>query len=228
MARSGKEILHAVNCELAQGSITGLLGPSGCGKTTLIRVIVGAQKITSGDVQVLGQPAGTPQLRKQVAYTSQGLSIYGDISVIDNVRYFASIHDLDSSEADRAIELVGLTDQHDQRVDTLSGGQASRASLACALVGSPQVMLLDEPTVGLDPLTRESLWVTFRQLAESGTTLLISSHVMDEAAHCDQVLLMRDGQFLAHESLAELTRRTDSQSAVEAFLALVKKDGETL
>ncbi|MDU5965008.1 MAG: ABC transporter ATP-binding protein [Actinomyces sp.] len=217
-----------MNCELAQGSITGLLGPSGCGKTTLIRVIVGAQKITSGDVQVLGQPAGTPQLRKQVAYTSQGLSIYGDISVIDNVRYFASIHDLDSSEADRAIELVGLTDQHDQRVDTLSGGQASRASLACALVGSPQVMLLDEPTVGLDPLTRESLWVTFRQLAESGTTLLISSHVMDEAAHCDQVLLMRDGQFLAHESLAELTRRTDSQSAVEAFLALVKKDGETL
>ncbi|CAM3822227.1 ABC transporter ATP-binding protein [Corynebacterium frankenforstense] len=223
VVRGRNEILHSVSCRLEEGSITGLLGPSGCGKTTLIRAIVGAQKIAGGSVEVLGLPAGTAELRRRVAYTSQGLSIYRDISVAENVAYFAGVHGLDVSEVDRAIALVELEDQRDQRVDSLSGGQASRASLACALVGNPGVLLLDEPTVGLDPLTRESLWATFRRLADEGATLLISSHVMDEASHCDEVLLMRDGHFLAHESLDELTRRTGTASAEDAFLELVKR-----
>lgn len=223
VVRGGNEILHSVSCRLEEGSITGLLGPSGCGKTTLIRAIVGAQKIGGGSVEVLGLPAGTAELRRRVAYTSQGLSIYRDISVAENVAYFAGVHGLDASEVDRAIALVELEDHRDQRVDSLSGGQASRASLACALVGNPGVLLLDEPTVGLDPLTRESLWATFRRLADEGATLLISSHVMDEASHCDEVLLMRDGHFLAHEPLDELTRRTGTASAEDAFLELVKR-----
>ena len=223
VVRGGNEILHSVSCRLGESSITGLPGPSGCGKTTLIRAIVGAQKTAAGSVEVLGLPAGTAELRRRVAYTSQGLSIYRDISVAENVAYFAGVHGLDASEVDRVIALVELEDQRDRRVDSLSGGQASRASLACALVGDPGVLLLDEPTVGLDPLTRESLWATFRRLADAGATLLISSHVMDEASHCDEVLLMRDGYFLAHEPLNELTRRTGTGSAEEAFLELVKR-----
>lgn len=221
--KARKEILHGISCELPTGSITGLLGPSGCGKTTLIRTVVGAQRITSGSVRVLGEPAGTPRLRRLVSYTSQNLSIYPDISVADNVTYFARLAGAGSSSVAEAIETVGLDEQRNQLVSTLSGGQASRTSLACALVGKPQLLVLDEPTVGLDPLTRESLWTTFRNLANRGVTLLVSSHVMDEARHCDSVLLMRDGEFLAHEPIAHLQERTRTTNAEDAFLALVKQ-----
>ncbi|MBR6459169.1 MAG: ABC transporter ATP-binding protein [Actinomycetaceae bacterium] len=222
--KARKEILHGVTADIPTGSITGLLGPSGCGKTTLIRTIVGAQKITSGAVRVLGQAAGSPSLRSQLAYTSQQLSIYPDITVAENVEYFAALVGADSASAQQALDTVDLEDYADRLVSTLSGGQASRTSLACALVGNPQVLVLDEPTVGLDPLTRQSLWATFRQLAKSGVTLLISSHVMDEARYCDSVLLMREGHFLAHEPLAALQERTSTANAEDAFLALIGSD----
>lgn len=216
----GKPVLKGLNFDLPSGTITGLLGPSGCGKTTLMRAIVGTQRITRGGITVLGRPAGGSSLRKRVAYTSQQLSVYTDLTVRENVQYFAG---LVGGEVDRAITQVHLTEYADQRVENLSGGQANRVSLACALVGSPELLILDEPTVGLDPLTREQLWKTFRSIAAGGATLLISSHVMDEAARCDTVLFMREGAILAHEPIAELQQRTHTATAEDAFLALVKE-----
>lgn len=221
--RGRAEILHGVSCALERGSITGLLGPSGCGKTTLMRALMGVQRIASGGARILGLDAGSPQLRRRVAYTSQAVSIYRDISVRANVACFARLVGADSAAVDRALAAVQLTELAGRRIDSLSGGQAGRASLACALVGSPEVLILDEPTVGLDPLTRESLWSTFRSLAESGVTLLVSSHVMDEATRCDEVLLMRDGRFLAQAPIAEIQRRTGADGPDAAFLALVKE-----
>ncbi|MFO7244903.1 MAG: ABC transporter ATP-binding protein [Actinomycetes bacterium] len=221
--RGENEVLHGVSCALQPGSVTGLMGPSGCGKSTLIRSIVGAQRITSGSITIDGVPAGSPQLRHRVGYTSQGLSIYPDVGVRDNVRYFARLAGASLQRADAIIERVGLADHAGHKVSRLSGGQANRVSLACALVGSPDLLVLDEPTVGLDPLTRESLWELFAELASSGVTLLVSSHVMDEANRCDSVLFMRDGRFLAHESVAALQAQTGTTSPEGAFLALVRE-----
>ena len=221
--RGRTKILHGLSCSLPQGSITGLLGPSGCGKTTLMRSLLGVQRITSGSARILGLPVGHPHLRHRMAYTSQAVSIYTDDTVLANVSYFAALIGSDKETARRAISQVQLDDHASHRIDRLSGGQASRASLACALVGNPEVLILDEPTVGLDPLTRESLWRLFRELADDGVTLLISSHVMDEAIRCNSVLFMRDGLFLAHESITTLQERTGTATAEAAFLALIKE-----
>lgn len=222
--RGSCEVLHGLTFTLRPGSVTGLFGPSGCGKTTLMRTMVGVQRITSGSLELLGLPAGHPELRRRVAYTSQTLSIYRDISVAADVRYFARLHGLPDAAADEAITAVELTPLAGRRVETLSGGEASRASLACALVGRPELLILDEPTVGLDPLTRESLWAHFRDLADHGTALLVSSHVMDEATRCDTVLLMRDGHFLATGPMAELQERTGESTPEGAFLSLVRQE----
>lgn len=219
--RGKTAVLHGIDFTLAPGTVTGLLGPSGCGKTTLMRAIVGVQRITSGTLTVLGRPAGAAELRRRVAYTSQSLSIYRDISARANVAYFASLAGA-PGDVDRVIEAVELTAYADRPVDTLSGGQASRVSLACALVGDPELLVLDEPTVGLDPLTRESLWDYFHAFAAGGTTLLVSSHVMDEAVRCDDVLLMRKGLFLAHAPIHDLQERTGTRTPEAAFLALIR------
>lgn len=221
--RARREVLRGVSAELPAGSVTGLMGPSGCGKTTLMRSLLGVQRISSGRAEVLGLPAGDKRLRRRMAYTSQSLSCYPDVSVQGNVAYFARLVRAGRGAVGRAIERVRLGEYQRRRVDQLSGGQASRASLACALVGEPEVLVLDEPTVGLDPLTRESLWEVFRELAESGVTLLVSSHVMDEASRCDSVLFMREGRFLAHEPVAHLQERTGQPNPEAAFLALVKE-----
>lgn len=223
VARGRVTVLHDLDLALERGSITGLIGPSGCGKTTLMRTLMGVQRITSGEARVLGLPVGHPELRRRVAYTSQAVSIYGDATVLANVHYFARLVGAGRDAAARAIERVRLSGHEGHRVDRLSGGQASRASLACALVGDPEVLILDEPTVGLDPLTREALWTLFRELADAGTTLLVSSHVMDEARRCDAVLFMRDGRFLAHEPIARLQERTGTSSPEAAFLALIEE-----
>ncbi|MFZ2511744.1 MAG: ABC transporter ATP-binding protein [Gordonia sp. (in: high G+C Gram-positive bacteria)] len=214
--------LHDVSLTVPRGSITGLLGPSGCGKTTLMRAVVGTQIITSGDVQVLGEPAGSKQLRTRVGYVTQAPSIYNDLTVRGNVNYFAALFGRSSDDAAAAIDSVGLTDRSQHTGDQLSGGQRTRVSLACALVADPDLIVLDEPTVGLDPVLRADLWDRFADLAARGRTLLISSHVMDEADHCDRLLLMREGRVLAHLSPAELREQTGETSLEEAFLTLIK------
>ncbi|MFI6173840.1 ABC transporter ATP-binding protein [Nocardia sp. NPDC051052] len=219
--RGGREVLHDVSLTIPRGSITGLLGPSGCGKTTLMRSIVGTQIVESGEISALGRPAGAAELRRRIGYVTQAPSIYSDISVHENVAYFAALYGRERSATEDAINAVGLAEHAYQRGDQLSGGQKTRASLACALVAQPELLVLDEPTVGLDPVLRVDLWQQFRELAAKGTTLVVSSHVMDEAEHCDRLLLMRDGHLLAQLSPDELRAETGEQNLERAFLTLI-------
>lgn len=219
--RGGTLVLDAVSCQVATGSVTGLLGPSGSGKSTLIRSIVGVQKITSGSVEVLGRPAGSRPLRSLVGYVTQAPSVYTDLSVRENLRYFAAVIGAPRSDVDSVIASVGLTDKARSLVGRLSGGQRTRVSLAAALLGAPQVLVLDEPTVGLDPVLRRDLWGMFNELARNGSTLLVSSHVMDEADRCTQLLLLREGRVLAADSPAAIRDHTDTADLESAFLALI-------
>ncbi len=226
--RGKRPALHDFSVDVARGTITGLLGPSGCGKSTLMRSIVGTQVVTSGSVTVLGHPAGSAPLRHQVGYLPQHPAIYDDLRVVDNVRYFASLYGYDGRAADDAIERVGLNDHRNAHCGNLSGGQHTRASLACALVCQPAVLVLDEPTVGLDPVLRADLWEQFTELSRAGTTLLVSSHVMDEADHCRDLLLMRDGRLVAHTTPNRLREDTGCTSLEEAFLSIIKHTTERM
>jgi ABC-2 type transport system ATP-binding protein len=219
----GKRVaLEDISVQIARGTITGLLGPSGCGKTTLMRSIVGTQIIAEGTVTVLGHPAGSAELRHRVGYVTQDPTIYNDLRIIDNARYFAALYGTDSQAADEAVSAVGLDDHRTALCGNLSGGQRTRVSLACALVARPDLLVLDEPTVGLDPVLRVDLWDQFHQIARRGTTLLVSSHVMDEADHCGDLLLMREGRLLAHTTPTKLREDTGCQSLEEAFLSVIR------
>jgi ABC-2 type transport system ATP-binding protein len=218
-------ILRDLDFTIPAGQITGLLGPSGSGKTTLMRAIVGVQRITSGSVRVLGQPAGSSPLRHQVGYVTQSPSVYPDLTVEGNVRYFGAMHRKGAADAAEAIAAVGLESQARQKTADLSGGELSRVSLACALVARPRLLVLDEPTVGLDPVLRADLWGRFRAMAAQGTTLLVSSHVMEEASHCQTLLLLREGRLLAQLTPAELSRRGHSTDLEKAFLHIIQEAG---
>lgn len=220
--RGSAEVLHGLTCRVPAGRVTGLLGPSGGGKTTLMRALVGAQVVESGSVTVFGQPAGARALRHRVGYVTQSPSIYGDLTVLQNVSHFARLAAAAPGEVSRAIAQVGLDSHRTALVNTLSGGQRSRASLACALVAGPDLLVLDEPTVGLDPVLREELWSIFHQLARSGITLLVSSHVMDEASRCDRLLLLREGELVADATPAEIAERTGTDDLEQAFLRLIR------
>ncbi|HYO04796.1 MAG TPA: ABC transporter ATP-binding protein [Mycobacterium sp.] len=220
--RGKRTALDDVTVHIAPGTITGVLGPSGCGKTTLIRSIVGTQIVVCGTVTVLGRPAGSAELRHRVGYVTQDATIYEDLRVIDNVRYFASLYGSGAKAADEAVTNVGLDDHRTALCGDLSGGQRTRASLACALVAHPDLLVLDEPTVGLDPVLRVDLWEQFHHLARRGTTLLVSSHVMDEADRCGDLLLLREGRLLAHTTPTKLREGTGCQSLEEAFLSVIR------
>ena len=222
VVRGGMLVLPDLSFGVAPGLVTGLLGPSGSGKSTLIRAIVGVQVVAGGTVEVLGEPAGSPSLRRRVAYLTQEPSVYADLTLRENLTYFARVLDARRGAVDRAIAAVDLEAEADRIVRTFSGGQLSRASLATALLAEPQVLVLDEPTVGLDPLLRRDLWEMFRRLAADGATLLVSSHVMDEAERCDRLLLLREGRLLANETPAELRAGTGCERLDDAFLALVE------
>jgi ABC-2 type transport system ATP-binding protein len=224
--RGKVQVFDGLDLDLAQGRVTGLMGPSGCGKSTLIRCIVGIQKVQAGSVTVLGLPAGAPSLRRRVSYSSQQASVYTDLSVGENIAYFTRLYGLASSETDRVISAVGLADQRKQRADDLSGGQLTRTSLAIALLGSPELLVLDEPTVGLDPVLRAELWGIFRDLADSGIALIVSSHVMDEANRCDDLLLMRQGQIVAYTTPADLLTESGKSDPDEAFLELIRRHAD--
>jgi ABC-2 type transport system ATP-binding protein len=221
VVRGGKVVLPGIDLKVPAGSLVGLLGPSGSGKTTLMRAIVGVQVVAGGSVEVFGRPAGDPGLRHEVGYVTQAPSVYPDLTVAENLGYFASLLGTGVDDVDRVLEAVDLTANAGRRVSTLSGGETSRVSLAAALLGTPRLLVLDEPTVGLDPVLRRDLWDLFTRVAAGGATILVSSHVMDEAVRCERLLLMRDGRLLADETLPELLARTGAADVEQAFLTLV-------
>lgn len=223
VVRGGRTVLPGLDLAVPAGQVVGLLGPSGCGKTTLIRSIAGVQRLASGRVTVLGQPAGSPANRTRVGYVTQAASVYPDLTVVQNLAYFAALAGTSRAEAERALEAVDLTGHRSSLAGALSGGQRTRVSLAAALLGDPRLLLLDEPTVGLDPVLRRDLWQLFGRLAAEGRTLLVSSHVMDEAARCDRVLLMREGRIVADDTPHGLRTRAGTQDLEEAFLTIAEQ-----
>jgi ABC-2 type transport system ATP-binding protein len=220
--RGGKRVLHGIDCEVAAGRVTGLLGPSGGGKTTFMRCVVGVQRMAAGEVTVLGLPAGTAELRRRVGYVTQAPSVYADLTARANAHYFAALQGVPAPAADGALAEVGMDEDADRLVGRMSGGQRARVSLACALLARPELLVLDEPTVGLDPVLRRDLWQLFHELADGGATMLISSHVMDEAARCDELLLIRDGRLVAQGSPDALRARTREADLERAFLVLAE------
>jgi ABC-2 type transport system ATP-binding protein len=227
VVRGGVEVLHDVSLTVAGGSVTGLLGPSGCGKSTLMRSIVGVQIVAGGTVTVLGLPAGSPELRRRIGYVTQAPSVYADLTVLENLRYFARVVGAGRERIGDVLDAVSLTAFSSRLTSTLSGGQHARVSLASALLGRPDLLVLDEPTVGLDPVLRAELWHTFHELARDGATLLVSSHVMDEAGECDELLLMRDGALLRQTTPAELRRSTGQDDLAKAFLTVIEASERT-
>lgn len=219
-----KEILKKLSFSVKSGTLTGLIGPSGSGKTTLMRTIIGVQKYSSGELTVLGSAAGSRELRKKIGYVTQRPAVYPDLTVEQNLRYFATLVRATKQDVKKVIEIVQLDPQRRQLAGSLSGGQSARVSLAVALLGKPDLLVLDEPTVGLDPLLRNQLWELFAQLAGEGKTLLISSHVMDEAERCDDILLLREGELLWKDSKQGLLEHTKRKSIGEAFVAIITEE----
>jgi ABC-2 type transport system ATP-binding protein len=222
--RGGREVLHDVDLEVPAGRVTGIVGPSGGGKSTLMRAIVGVQQRVSGIVEVLGRPAGEASRSGQVGYMAQDAAVYDDLTIRENLAYVAKLLDVSDDDVAAIKHRVRLDDSLQQRVGDLSGGQRARVSLAMALLGAPPLLVLDEPTVGLDPVLRRELWGGFADLAAAGRTLLVSSHVMDEAQRCDWLVLLRDGRILSNSSRSELLERTGSATVEEAFLALIDEE----
>jgi ABC-2 type transport system ATP-binding protein len=222
--RGGRDVLPGITVSVPRGAVVGLLGPSGSGKTTLMRAIVGVQLVQGGTVTVLGEPAGSAQLRSRVGYVTQAASVYDDLTIRQNLEYFRALLRAPKGDVDRVLAATHLEDHARSLVGSLSGGQESRVSLAAALLGSPELLVLDEPTVGLDPVLRVELWNLFHELADSGTTLLVSSHVMDEAVRCDRLILLRDGLILADDTPAGLYAATDTTDMEEAFLTLIDRE----
>lgn len=219
-------LVHAVrdlDLVVRKGEIYGLLGPNGSGKTTLMRLLMGLTKADAGDMHVLGREVPDTNLLAEIGYMTQAEALYVDLTARENVRFFASLCGIYSADAvDQALALVELSDRADDIVAKLSGGLRRRVSLACALVHEPKLLILDEPTVGVDPQLRASFWEHFRSMAGLGVTILISSHVMDEAERCDRLGLMRGGQLLAEGTPAELRSRSGTDNLELAFLLLAE------
>ncbi|WP_202619214.1 ABC transporter ATP-binding protein [Ornithinimicrobium cavernae] len=221
VTRGGAEVLHGIDLTVGAGELVGIVGPSGGGKSTLMRAIVGVQANVRGEITVLGQPAGSPSVRGRVGYVTQAPSIYDDLTARQNLEFFGAVLGVGPDEVQSALATVDLAEAGDQVVGSMSGGQQSRVSLATALLGSPDLLVLDEPTVGLDPVLRRSLWGTFRALAAAGAAVLVSTHVMDEAERCDRIALLRAGRVLATGTPAGLRERTSADTVEQAFLALI-------
>jgi ABC-2 type transport system ATP-binding protein len=221
------EAVRGVNLRIQTGETYGLLGPNGAGKTTLIRMLVGLLRPTAGRVTVLGRDMPNKAVLAQVGYMTQAQAIYTDLSVRENVRFFAAmVGQRDEARVEEVVALVGLSDWLDKPVRTLSGGMQRRTSLACALVHRPRLLLLDEPTVGVDPQLRVQFWDYFRQLNAEGVTIVVSSHVMDEAEHCRRLGFLRQGVLLAEGSSGELRAQAGVETLEQAFLKFTEGQHE--
>lgn len=223
VTREKNHILYDLNLEIPRGLIMGLLGPSGSGKTTLMRAMAGLQVIESGQIRVLDLPAGSKALRHKIAYSTQSASVYSDLTCIENIKYFASLYDHNEKTPEQILHDVDLTSNAKQMAGSLSGGERARLALATTLVGAPELLILDEPTVGLDPVLRVQLWRLFNKLADQGKTLLVSSHVMDEADSCHDLILLRNGRVLAQGTPAALRARTGKSRMDEVFIDLIEE-----
>jgi ABC-2 type transport system ATP-binding protein len=221
VVRGNREVLTHLDLTIG-GGVTGLLGPSGCGKSTLMRALVGVQKLASGSVRVFGTEAGSKQLRDRIGYVTQAASVYDDLTVTENLDFFAKVLGVGKDQVERSIDAVDLGSHRDQVVGRLSGGERSRASLAVALLNEPDLLVLDEPTVGLDPVLRRDLWALFHRLADAGAAVFVSSHVMDEAERCDRLLLMREGRIIADDTPAAIKQKNGTDDIEEAFLRIVE------
>jgi len=214
--------LDGLTLSVNVGEIYGLLGPNGSGKTTFIRVLAGLVRPDAGDITIFGRPPRDAVAGGGVGYMTQAAALYGELSVDENLRFFAALEGVGDVEARIADALgrVGLLERRRSVVNTLSGGMRTRVSLAATLLHGPKLLLLDEPTVGVDPAQRREFWEHFRALASSGVTILVSSHVMDEASRCDRLGLIRAGKVLAEGSARELVTRAGTSDLESAFLAL--------
>ena len=219
--------LEGVTLQVRKGEVYGLLGPNGSGKTTLIRTLVGLVRPDAGQVRVLGRRMPDLGVLGRVGYMTQAAALYPDLSVRENVEFFAAVNGA-SRNVEKALEVVQLADRAGSVVSTLSGGMRQRASLACALVHEPELLLLDEPTVGIDPQLRVEFWAHFRRLTATGTTIIVSSHVMDEAERADRLGLIRAGRLLAEGSVADLKARAGVERLEDAFLKLSTLPDEAL
>lgn len=222
--------IHAVDgvdLSLPPGRIYGLLGPNGSGKTTLIRLLIGLARPSGGQARILGKRMPSRQTLAQIGYMPQAEALYPDLSVGENLSFFGRLEGrVDPGSIDRVLELVELSDRKGTPVLQLSGGMRRRLSLALTLVHEPQVLFLDEPTVGVDPALRVQFWSHFRRLAADGTTILVASHVMDEADRCDDLVFMRDGKVIGQGSGAELRAQAGTENLEDAFLHLAGLDSE--
>ncbi len=211
--------LDSVSLSVAEGEVYGLLGPNGSGKTTLLRMLVGLVKPDGGRVDVLGARMPNLAVLGGIGYMTQQAALYPDLSVLENLSFFAAVYGA-AGGVESALRFVELWDRRDSVVATLSGGMRQRASLACAVVHQPRLLLLDEPTVGVDPALRRQFWDSFREMTRRGTAIIVSSHVMDEAERCDRLGLIRNGRLLAEGSVAELKQRAGVSDLESAFLRL--------
>ena len=210
-----------LSLSVVAGTTYGLLGPSGCGKTTLIRLLTGLMRPSVGTARVLGRSPTDPAVRQRVGYMPQTASLYQELTARQNIAFFANVYGQnDAGRVDELLDLVELRGRADVPVASLSGGMRNRTSLACALVHRPQVLFLDEPTVGVDPRLRAVFWEYFRHLNGEGVTIVVSSHIMDEAERCDRLGLMRAGRLIAEGSAHDIRRRAGTPTLEAAFLAL--------
>ena len=217
-----RKILDTLNLNLPRGVAIGLLGPSGSGKTTLMRSIAGLQKLNSGSITIFGISAGSKELRSRITYSTQSASLYNDLTCLENLKFYASLYPKNDLSVVEILKLIELNQIKNQLARTLSGGERTRLALGTALVGSPDLIILDEPTVGLDPVLRQELWAIFRKLTSDGKTLLISSHVMDEADNCNYIYLVREGKIIASGKPSDLKSKTGKANMEDVFISLVK------
>lgn len=217
-----KQTLFDVSLDIPKGSIYGLLGPSGCGKSTLVKTIAGISNISSGSIHILDEKIPSMKILSNIGYMAQAAALYPTISAYDNLKFFGKLYNLKKNELEKRIsyvsKLVNLCDHLNKKVSSYSGGMKQRLSLAIALLGNPKILILDEPTVGIDPVLRKSIWKELTAISSLGITILITTHIMDEAIKCDYLSMMREGRILATGTPDEIQEKSQTNSLEEAFI----------